>query len=50
MSSTAALALLAFAAVQLFVAGLALQDALSEGLVGSAGASAARIELATIRH
>jgi hypothetical protein len=39
MSSTALFAALAFAAVQAFAAGLALQSSLSEGLTATAGAS-----------
>jgi hypothetical protein len=46
MSSTALFAAITFAALQLFVAGLALQETLSSGVVGSAGATAARIAAA----
>lgn len=43
MSTTAALAALAFAALQMFVAGLALQDTLGRGLLDAGGSAAAEV-------
>jgi hypothetical protein len=43
MSPTAVFAAVAFAALQLFAAGLALQSALSESMSASAGAAAERV-------
>lgn len=45
MSSPAAVAVVAFAALQLFAAGLALHSTLSDGLTASAGAAASRVAL-----
>lgn len=50
MSSTAALTALAFAALQLFAAGLALHSTLSDGLTRSAGLAAAQASQLVAYH
>lgn len=50
MSTTAVFAAVSFAALQLFLAGLAMHDVLSVSLTASASASAARVEVAATRY